>query len=89
MRAGVPTVVLWVGADQPFFANQIRKLKIGAAQKFSDTTRDNLLTALRQALIPEVADRAAELATRLTSVQDSVSTAADLLEGAARRGRAG
>lgn len=87
MRAGVPTLVLWVGADQPFFANQIKKLKIGAAQKFSDTTRDNLLTALRRTLAGDVAERAAELATRLTSVADSVSLTADLLEDAARRPR--
>lgn len=87
MRAGVPTLVLWVGADQPFFANQIKKLKIGAAQKFSDTTRDNLLTALRTTLAGDVAERAAELATRLTSVAESVRTTADLLENAARRPR--
>ncbi|CAN5594697.1 glycosyltransferase [soil metagenome] len=87
MRAGVPTLVLWVGADQPFFANQIKKLKIGAAQKFSDTTRDNLLTALLTTLAGDVAARAAELATRLTSVAESVRTTADLLENAARRPR--
>lgn len=87
MRAGVPTLVLWVGADLPFFANQIKKLKIGAAQKFSDTTRDNLLTALRTTLAGDVAERAAELATRLTSVAESVRTTADLLENAARRPR--
>ena len=87
MRAGVPTLVLWVGADQPFFANQIKKLELGAAQKFSDTTRDNLLTALRRTLADDVARRAAELATRLTPVADSVSTTADLLEEAARRPR--
>ena len=87
MRAGVPTLVLWVGADQPFFANQIKKLELGAAQKFSDTTRDNLLTALRRTLAGDVAERAAELATRLTPVADSVSATADLLEEAAGRAR--
>jgi UDP:flavonoid glycosyltransferase YjiC (YdhE family) len=87
MRAGVPTLALWVGADQPFFANQIKKLKIGAAQKFSNTNRENLRTALQQALAPDVVSRARELAAQLTPVADSVSTTADLLEEAARRGR--
>lgn len=80
MRAGVPTLVLWVGADQPFFANQIKKLKIGTAQRFSKTNRENLLAALRHTLAPEIAARAAELATRLTPVADSVRMTADLLE---------
>lgn len=86
MRAGVPTLALWVGADQPFFANQIKKLKIGAAQKFSNTTPENLRAALRQALAADVVERAKELAARLTPVSDSVRTTADLLEEAARRG---
>ncbi|MET0896886.1 MAG: glycosyltransferase [Mycobacterium sp.] len=87
MRAGVPTLVLWVGADQPFFANQIKKLRIGTAQKFASTTRENLLTALRHTLTRDIADRAAELATRLTPVTESVRSTADLLEDAARRTR--
>lgn len=80
MRAGVPTLVLWVGADQPFFANQIKRLKIGTAQRFSKTTPENLRTALRRTLAPDVAARTKELATRLTPVSDSVRMTADLLE---------
>lgn len=84
MRAGVPTLALWVGADQPFFANQIKKLKVGTAQKFSSTTRENLRTALGQTLAPGVVARTRALAGRLTPVAESVSTTADLLERAVR-----
>lgn len=42
------------GADQPFFANQIKRLKVGTAQRFAKTTPENLRTALRRTLSAEV-----------------------------------
>ena len=29
MRAAVPTLILWVGADQPVWATQVKRLKVG------------------------------------------------------------
>lgn len=87
VRSGVPTVVLWVGADQPVWAAQINRLKVGVAQRFSRTTARSLTKALRTALTPECRTRAREAAARMTPPAQSVSTAADLLEAAARRGR--
>jgi UDP:flavonoid glycosyltransferase YjiC (YdhE family) len=87
MRAGVPALVLWVGADQPVFANQVKRLGVGVGQRFSSTTPDSLRTTLRTALAPDLARRAQDLASRLTPVSASISTTADLLEEAARRGR--
>lgn len=87
MRSGVPTLVLWVGADQPVFANQVKRLKVGVKQRFSKTTRESLRVALRAALAPDIAEQARRLAAELTPAADSVTATADLLEEAARRGR--
>ncbi len=80
MRAAVPTLVLWVGADQPIWATHVKRLEVGTARRFSTTNRDRLATALRKVLTPEVAARAREVASHLTTPQASVSAAADLLE---------
>jgi UDP:flavonoid glycosyltransferase YjiC (YdhE family) len=87
LRAGVPTLVLWVGADQPIWANQVKKLKVGTSQRFSRTTKDSLARHLRSILVPQYAGRAREVAAAMTAPAVSVSTAADLLEDAARKGR--
>jgi UDP:flavonoid glycosyltransferase YjiC (YdhE family) len=87
LRAGVPTVVLWVGADQPIWANQVKKLKVGTSQRFSRTTKDSLSQALRTILTPQYAARAHEVAAKMTKPEVSVATAANLLERAAGKGQ--
>jgi UDP:flavonoid glycosyltransferase YjiC (YdhE family) len=84
MRAGVPTLVLWMGADQPLWGAQVKRLKVGSARRFSSTTRESLVAELRSILAPQYATRAREIATRMTKRAESVTTAADLLEDAAR-----
>lgn len=84
MRAGVPTLILWSSADQPYWGNQVKRLKVGTARQFSLTTPETLVADLRQILAPEYTVRARELAARMTPPADSVAKAADLLEGAAR-----
>lgn len=83
VRSAVPTVVLWVGADQPVWARQIERLGVGAAQRFSKTTPAGLREALRTALSPRAQERAREVAARMTPPEQSVSAVADLLERAA------
>jgi UDP:flavonoid glycosyltransferase YjiC (YdhE family) len=80
MRAAVPTLILWVGADQPVWATQVKRLKVGNSRRFSSTNRDRLSAALKSVLDPKVAVRAREVATQLTKPEASVSAAADLLE---------
>ena len=87
VRAGVPTVVLWVGADQPVWARQIEHLKLGVAQRFSKLTPEWLATSLRRVLTIEYANRARSAAGRMTTAAHSTAAAADLLEAAARRRR--
>ena len=88
LRAGVPMVVLWDVADQPLWAAQVTRMKVGCARRLSTTTRESLVAHLRRILAPQYATRAREIATRMTKPAESVTAAADLLEDAARRKRA-
>lgn len=89
IRAGVPTLVLWVAAEQPLWGKQVARLGIGATRRFAASTRGSLLTDLRAVLAPEMAQRARLLATQMSTPSESVATAADLLEKAARNRHAG
>lgn len=80
LRAGVPTLILWSVGDQPVWGNQLKRLKVGTARRFSTTTGESLVADLRRILSPEYAARARELAGQMTSPSDSVAKAADLLE---------
>jgi UDP:flavonoid glycosyltransferase YjiC (YdhE family) len=85
LRAGVPTLILWSSADQPYWGNQLRRLKVGASRRFSTTTGESLVADLRRILAPDYVARARELATRMTKPAESVANAADLFEDAIRR----
>lgn len=87
VRAGVPTLVLWVGAEQPIWGSRVKHLGVGDYRRFSATTRKSLRQALRKVLDPSYAARAREVAAAMTKPATSVGTAADLLEDAARAGR--
>ncbi len=85
LRAGIPMVVLWDVADQPLWAAQVIRLKVGCARRLSTTTRESLVAHLRQILAPQYVTRAREIATRMTKPAESTSAAADLLEDTACR----
>jgi UDP:flavonoid glycosyltransferase YjiC (YdhE family) len=86
MRSGIPTLILWVGTDQPIWAAHIKQLKVGSARRFSTTTQKSLVEKLRCIVGPQYVARAREIATRMTKPADGVNTAANLLEDAARLG---
>jgi UDP:flavonoid glycosyltransferase YjiC (YdhE family) len=83
MRAGVPTLILWVTADQPIWAAQIRRLKVGSSRRLSASTLRSLVADLRSILAPECVAEARAIARRMTAPEVSVTATADLLEGAA------
>ena len=87
LRAGIPMSVLWDVADQPLWGAQVTRMKVGCARRLSTTTRESLVADLRDILAPQYVTRACEIATRMTKPADSVTAAADLLEGTARRRR--
>ena len=86
LRAGVPSLILWIGMDQPMWAAALEQLKVGAGRAFLDSTLDSLVADLRSILTPQCAARAREVAAQMTTPAESVGRAADLLEDAARLG---
>jgi vancomycin aglycone glucosyltransferase len=88
MRAGIPALILWRWLDQPIWAEVVTMLKVGLGNQFAATTPELLVAGLRSILTPQYATRARAVAAQLTKPTESVALAADLLEDAARRGRA-
>ncbi|MHA7651305.1 glycosyltransferase [Mycobacterium sp. ML4] len=84
MKAGVPTLVLWISAEQPLWAAQVMKLKIGKARRFAGVTKKSLLKDLRAILEPKYVNRAREIAKQMTPSAVSVQKAADLIENRVR-----
>lgn len=87
LRAGIPTLVLPIGAEQPVWGMQVKLLKIGTARRFSSITLKSLVADLRTILAPEYVARAREIATKMTKAEASVTRAADLLEDAVLEAR--
>jgi UDP:flavonoid glycosyltransferase YjiC (YdhE family) len=84
LRAGVPTLILWMADVQVIWGAAVKKLKVGAARRFSTVTQKSLASDLRIILAPEYAARAREIATRMTKPAESVAAAADHAEAFAR-----
>ncbi len=84
MRAGIPTLILWLWLDQPIWAGAVERLKVGTAQRFSDITQESLVADLRSILTPQCITRAREVAAQMTKPAESAAAAADLLEDTAR-----
>jgi UDP:flavonoid glycosyltransferase YjiC (YdhE family) len=83
IRAGVPTLILWVTADQPIWAAQVKRLRVGSARRFSVITKESLVAELRGILTPQYVARAREVAGEMIEPDESVTVTADLLEEAA------
>jgi UDP:flavonoid glycosyltransferase YjiC (YdhE family) len=80
MRAGIPTLILWLWLDQPMWAAAVERLKVGTGRQFSATTQDSLVADLRAILTPHCVTRAREVAAQMTKPAQSAASAADLLE---------
>jgi UDP:flavonoid glycosyltransferase YjiC (YdhE family) len=80
MRAGIPTLILWITSEQPIWAAQVKRLKVGSGRRFSSTTQKSLAADLRSILAPQYVTRAREIATRMSKPAASATAAADLLE---------
>ncbi|OSC29218.1 glycosyltransferase [Mycobacterium vulneris] len=83
MRAGVPMLILWLWLDQPIWADAVSRLKVGLGRAFSASTLDSLVADLRSVRSAHHLSRAREVATQMTTPDQSVAAAADLLEAAA------
>nr|MDT0524308.1 glycosyltransferase [Streptomyces sp. DSM 41633] len=65
LRAGVPTLVLWIDGVQPVWASRVKLLNVGAVRSFSSTTQDTLVADLGKVLDPACAARARSVAARM------------------------
>jgi len=85
LRAGIPTLILWLWLDQPLWAAAVDHLKVGFGRPFAQTTVETLVADLRSVLAPPYVAAAHEVATQMTKPAESRTRAGDLLEAAARR----
>jgi UDP:flavonoid glycosyltransferase YjiC (YdhE family) len=89
LRAGIPTLVLSTDANQALWGATVKRLKVGTARRFSATNLKTLVADLRTVLAPQYLTGARELAALMTEPAESIATAADHVENAARRGPVG
>ncbi|MDL9945829.1 glycosyltransferase [Gordonia sp. ABSL11-1] len=80
LRAGLPTMICAVTADQPLWAHRVRAMGVGAAIRMSALTEDSACVGLGSILTMSVRSSAADLATRMTPPNRSVAAAADIVE---------
>lgn len=85
IRAGIPTLILWVSVDQPMWGAAVSQLEVGFGRPFFETTQKSLVADLRSILTPHCVTRTREVAAQMTTPAESVASAADLLEEAARQ----
>ncbi|MFF2557601.1 glycosyltransferase [Nocardia sp. NPDC058058] len=78
LRAGVPSVICSVQADQPFWGRQLTALGLGATLPFTELSADRLEQALIRATEPTVQLRASAYGLRFRD--DGVARAADVIE---------
>lgn len=80
LRAGLPTVVTWIGADQPIWGRAVASADAGTSLPLSRVTAKRLTDVLRDALSPQKRTSAARVRDRLVVPSTAVSRAVDLAE---------
>ncbi|GAA1537453.1 glycosyltransferase [Kribbella lupini] len=76
LRAGLPTVVCSIFADQPFWGAQLRRLSVGTTLKFTELTELALLDALEPVLTDAYCARARKLSEQLLAESGAEQAAA-------------
>jgi len=85
VRAGVPSLVLWVGADQPIWGRAVARQGLGRSHRLGSVTPERLDHLVADVLTPRCAERAREAAAQMVPPDTAVKATADLLEAAASR----
>lgn len=83
MRAGVPSLILWLWLDQPIWAAGIQQLGSGTGQRLAEVTQQSLTAALQSVLHPDCVWQARNIAVQMITPHESASSAADFVESAA------
>ena len=81
VRSGIPTLVLWVGADQPLWARQVKRLGVGTGRRLSTTTPETLREELLRVLEPGCSAKTQAIAQQMTQPRQNVNDAVDRIEG--------
>lgn len=84
LRAGLPTLVYWLGADQPLWGRQVTRLGAGASAPLKKIDVHDLIAALEKVLTHEFAGAAHRIAGRLVTSDAAVDEAASVVERAVR-----
>jgi UDP:flavonoid glycosyltransferase YjiC (YdhE family) len=80
LRAGVPTLILWMADVQFMWGAALKRLKVGTARRFSTTNEKSLVADLRRILAPQYVSRAREIGAQMNQAGESVAVAADCVE---------
>ncbi|KQU50485.1 hypothetical protein ASG84_26065 [Rhodococcus sp. Leaf278] len=84
LRAGLPTLVCWFSADQPFWGAALRRIGAGSSTKFSALSELVLLQGITDITTDAARSAARELAKIVVPTDAAVTAAADIAEDAAR-----
>ncbi|WP_238423495.1 glycosyltransferase [Gordonia sp. 'Campus'] len=84
LRAGLPTLICAVTADQPFWGQRVRALGVGESVRLSTFTDDEALARLRHVLADETRSAAATFARRMIPPDKAAAAAADICESVLR-----
>lgn len=79
LRAGLPTFICSVFADQPFWGVQCRKLGVGDTIAFSKLNSERLIFGLKSILSPETQEKAKKLGKNI-AMEDGLSKAIHVIE---------
>ncbi len=82
LRAGLPTMVCWFSADQPFWGAALERIGAGTSTKFSRLDSRSLADGLAVLTSGRTASRAREFAASMTPSKDAVKASADIVEQA-------
>ncbi|SIR79193.1 glycosyltransferase [Williamsia sterculiae] len=84
LRAGLPTTVVWVGADQPMWGRAVVTARAGASLPMSRVDPQRLTAALQTTFADGSRRRAEVLHDRMISPEHAVHTAVQMVERVVR-----
>ena len=80
LRAGLPTMVCAVTAEQPFWAARVTALGVGVGRRLASLTGDDCATGVAVLTSRSTRETARELASRMTDPREAVDAAAQICE---------
>ncbi|OZG27119.1 glycosyl transferase [Williamsia sp. 1138] len=84
LRSGLPTLIYWLGADQPMWGRQVTRIGAGYSSPLAKIDAHGLRSALAAVLTPDHTRAAHNVAAQLVSPRKAVTAAAEIAEKAVR-----